>query len=431
LTKEFRMRTTFFAASLLVAVAGCTVPTSEGSEDLAENAEAVTGGTTYFMKLPLMSGDTGNCMNVAGASTSAGANIQEWDCNGASNEKFTAVDISSWGSAYAGYFELKNTNSGLCVEIYGAVNANGTNIDQWGCKTSTSGSRDNQAWKFESINGYYRIRSKLNTGDGAARCVDVQGGTSATANGTNIALWSCGTGGNQTWNPASTSGGGTSGIAGVISQSTFDSWFPNKVSLYTYSGFTSMNSKYSDIANQSDTTLRKREVAAMLANFAHETGDFVYARETCWDGVDSDGQCKNWGYYCSGCGASCPNKKYYGRGWTQLSWPCNYQAAGNALGYDLFNNPDWVATNANISAQSAAWYWRTQPGPGGYGNNSHDAMNASSGSGGFGETIKHTNGSLECPSLGGTNTAQRDARISRYKTYCDRLGVSYGNNLSC
>ena len=58
-------------------------------------------------------------------------------------------------------------------------------------------------------------------------------------------------------------------------------------------------------------------------------------------------------------------------------------------------------------------------------------MLASGGSGGFGATIAHINGSLECPSLGGGNTSARDERIKRYKQFCDLLGVTYGNNLTC
>jgi hypothetical protein len=55
----------------------------------------------------------------------------------------------------------------------------------------------------------------------------------------------------------------------------------------------------------------------------------------------------------------------------------------------------------------------------------------SNGSGGFGSTIGHINGSVECPSLGGGNTAARDNRVNYYKYVCDQLGVSYGNNISC
>jgi chitinase len=101
------------------------------------------------------------------------------------------------------------------------------------------------------------------------------------------------------------------------------------------------------------------------------------------------------------------------------------------LGYgdSLLNNPYQVASDANISAQTAAWYWATQYGPGGYGANCHQAISDSNGGGGFGATIWHVNGSLEC---NGNNTAQMWDRINRYHLYCDRLGCNgYGNNESC
>ncbi len=356
------MRKTLAAASLVVVLGGCTMPIQNDSDVAEETSEALSGGSVYFFKLPLL---TNKCLDVQGGSTSDGAKIEEWTCNGGGAQKFQAVSLGS------GYWQFKNTNSGKCLDVKGAATSDGTVVQQYSCKSS---SWDNQAWTEESVNGYKRYRGKQ-----SGKCLDVTGANSA--DGTQIETWSCSTSGAQTWNPVSTSGGGTSGIAGVISQSQFDSWFPNKASLYTYSGLTSMNNKYSDIANQSDTTLRKREVAAILANFAHETG---------------------------------------------------YYAAGNALGYDLLHNPGWVASNASISAQTAAWYWRTQKGPGGYGNNCHDAMNASGGSGGFGATIWHINGSLECGKPSGSiGNQQMLDRVNRYKTYCDRLGVSYGNNLTC
>src|SRR5262249_46467279 len=123
--------------------------------------------------------------------------------------------------------QLKNTNSGLCIDIQGGANANMSNIDQWTCKTSNY---DNQAWKFVSYNGYYQIRSKCGPnsstcyGDGIQRCIDVTGGDTFTANGTNIELYQCGssttTKGNQTFNPmatsSSTGGGGTGQVGSTI-----------------------------------------------------------------------------------------------------------------------------------------------------------------------------------------------------------------------
>ncbi|HEX9294289.1 MAG TPA: glycoside hydrolase family 19 protein [Polyangiaceae bacterium] len=216
-----------------------------------------------------------------------------------------------------------------------------------------------------------------------------------------------------------------SGIAGIVSEDQFRNWFPGRNTFYTYQGLTSINDKYPTFANSTDMTIRKREAAAFLANMALETGNLVYVVE------------QNTGNYCVYCDNTqpygCPagQCQYYGRGPIQLSWNFNYNAAGQALGYDLLNNPNLVASNANVAWQTAAWYWNTQQGPGGDGGNCHNAMLNSNSTGGFGETIKHINGTVECPSLNGGNTGSRDSRITNYKFFCDQLGVSYGNNTSC
>jgi beta-glucanase (GH16 family) len=217
--------------------------------------------------------------------------------------------------------------------------------------------------------------------------------------------------------------GGAAGIAGVVSQAQFNAWFPKRNAFYTYAGLVSINDKYPDFADAGDMNVRKREVAALLANVSHETGDLVYVAEA------------NTANYCAYCDPSksygCPAHRcsYYGRGPLQLSWNYNYKTAGDALGYNLLGNPGLVQSNANVSWQTAAWFWNTQTGAGSI--TPHNAMLQSNGSSGFGFTIKAINGALECPSRGGSNTGQRDARIKRYKLFCDQLGVSYGNNLSC
>src|SRR6266542_2731887 len=352
-------KTAWMLASGCAVLAGCTVPAQE-SEDVGQTLEGVTNGTTYEIKAPNL---LNKCADVSSNSSADGANVQLWGCNGSTAQKWVAMDQGS------GWFCLQHSGTNECMNR--DTNANnssgGGNVQQWSCQWC-GGSIEYQ-WQFQSINGYQQI---VNRRDG--KCLDVS--ASGTADGTNIQTWSCNGTNAQTWNPVS-GGGGAGGIQGVISESQFNSWFPSRAALYTYWGFVSMNNKYSYIANQTDMNLRKREVAAMLANFAHETGDFVYTEEinpTC--GCD-------WSQPY-GCPAGSCN--YYGRGWTQLTWNFNYYNCGGALGYDLLNNPGWVSSNSDISAQTAAWYWATQAGPGGYGGNSHDAISASDGGGGFGET---------------------------------------------
>src|SRR5690242_7472860 len=42
----------------------------------------------------------------------------------------------------------------------------------------------------------------------------------------------------------------------------------------------------------------------------------------------------------------------------QLSHPCNYYDAGEALGLDLLNNPDLVSQSDKIAAATAIWYYK-------------------------------------------------------------------------
>ena len=117
-------------------------------------------------------------------------------------------------------------------------------------------------------------------------------------------------------------------------------------------------------------------------------------------------------------------------GAVQLSWNNNYKSCGDAIGVDLLNNPNLAADDPTIAMKTGVWYWMNGMGPGGYGANSHEAILASDGSGGFGATIYHINGGIEC-NHGCVAGSQCDIRVQRYKAICDYLGVSYGNGLTC
>lgn len=54
--------------------------------------------------------------------------------------------------------------------------------------------------------------------------------------------------------------------------------------------------------------------------------------------------------------------KYYGRGFIQLTGRDNYRMASEALGLDLINRPN-LASNPEIAAKIAVWYWNTRVKP--------------------------------------------------------------------
>lgn len=227
------------------------------------------------------------------------------------------------------------------------------------------------------------------------------------------------------WEPTAScpSGGGSSssssvggnGFSAVVSEAQFNQMFPNRNTFYTYAGLVNAAATFPAFANTGDLTTRKREAAAALANFSHETGGLYYINEIAQ------------GTYCSGtatpCGVCAAGKKYHGRGPIQLSWNYNYCAAGQALGLNLWANPDQVSQNPTTAWRTALWFWMTQSGAG-YRPAHQSMVNGQ----GFGETIRTINGSLEC---NGGNPGQVQSRVNTYLDFIQILGATPGSNLDC
>ncbi|KAL0013188.1 hypothetical protein SO802_000257 [Lithocarpus litseifolius] len=207
---------------------------------------------------------------------------------------------------------------------------------------------------------------------------------------------------------------------------------------YTYNAFVDAAKSFNGFGTTGDITIRKRELAAFLGQTSHETtGGWA----TAPDGANAWGYCfiteTNKQAYCNPskewpCG---PGKQYYGRGPIQLTHNYNYGPAGKAIGVDLLNNPDLVATNPTISFKTAIWFWMT---PQGSKPSSHDVIigkwklsAADTTAGrvpGYGVITNIINGGLECGHGPDSRVADR---IGFYKRYSDILGVSYGANLDC
>ena len=219
---------------------------------------------------------------------------------------------------------------------------------------------------------------------------------------------------NGTVNPQPSGG---SGFAGIVSRETFEAMFPNRNGFYSYDGLVAATQKYPSFCNEGSDEECKREVTSFLANIAHESGFLQYITEL---------NTAVWGSYCDPSNYPCaPGKTYHGRGPIQLSWNYNYANCGAALGIDLLNNPDLVSTDSAIAFMTALWFWMTPQSPK---PSCHDAIRSS----GFGMTIFIINGGLECganASSQGREQAQKRAEF--YLDFCQRLGVSPGENLSC
>jgi hypothetical protein len=124
------------------------------------------------------------CLDVAGATSSAGAAIDQWNCNGQTNQQFQFLpasggngelraensgdDVAVAGGATTagspdmvqqvpngsasgmwqpiaqsdGSFEFRNLNSGLCLDVTSASSTAGQQLDQWPCKNAPGTNQD-------------------------------------------------------------------------------------------------------------------------------------------------------------------------------------------------------------------------------------------------------------------------------------------------
>ena len=132
----------------------------------------------------LVSKNSGKCLDVDGESTASGAGLQQWDCWGGPNQKWTFSPLGK--SAY----EIISVNSGLSLGIKGgpAATQNGIALQQqvW------NGGTNQQFQMQKQSDGYYQI-VPVSSG----LCLDVSG--QATADGARVQQYSCWGGANQHW----------------------------------------------------------------------------------------------------------------------------------------------------------------------------------------------------------------------------------------
>jgi len=119
------------------------------------------------------------CMGVDHASTDPGANLKQFTCDGAANQRWeklnAGVDKDYW----------RNKKSKLCIGVDDGSTDSGANIRQFRCDT-----RDNQVWTYDNDSGSLK---NLNSG----LCIGVDG--ASTADGAQLKQFECDGRDNQGW----------------------------------------------------------------------------------------------------------------------------------------------------------------------------------------------------------------------------------------
>ena len=116
---------------------------------------------------------SGRCVDVPNASTTNGTQVQIWDCNGQTQQRFT----------YTASKQLQ-VYGNKCLDASGRGTANGTAAIIWDCNGQT-----NQQWNVNANGTITGVQSGL--------CLDAA--ALGTTNGTKVQLWSCTGATNQQW----------------------------------------------------------------------------------------------------------------------------------------------------------------------------------------------------------------------------------------
>ena len=116
------------------------------------------------------------CLDVPGSSTTAGTQLQIWDCHGLANQQ--------WVRTSAGELTVYTGGSVRCLGT-----ANGGTGAGTAAVIANCGGGDNQKWNVNANGTVTNAQSGL--------CLDVNG--AATANGTGVLVWTCNGQPNQQW----------------------------------------------------------------------------------------------------------------------------------------------------------------------------------------------------------------------------------------
>ncbi|TDT29266.1 glucose/arabinose dehydrogenase [Streptomyces sp. BK208] len=141
--------------------------------DVDEFSFATSGGTPG-QRSGAVKGVNGKCLDVDGAQTADGTEIQLWTCNNTSAQ--------TWTTTGTGTGALKAL--GKCLDVSGGATADGTRIQLWTCNNTAA-----QTWTPQPDGTLRNPRS--------GKCLDASGGT--WNDGTPVHLWTCHTGPNQKW----------------------------------------------------------------------------------------------------------------------------------------------------------------------------------------------------------------------------------------
>ncbi|MEO0469750.1 MAG: RICIN domain-containing protein [Bacteroidota bacterium] len=134
----------------------------------------------------------GRVLDVAGVSTANGANVQVWSNFSSDNQQWELVQVSNSNPPppSQAYYNILARHSGKGLDVAGASTSSGANVEQYAI---SNGGGDNQRWRFEDAgNGNVYIKAKHSD-------MCLAAASNQQADGVNVVQNSCNGADNQTW----------------------------------------------------------------------------------------------------------------------------------------------------------------------------------------------------------------------------------------
>ncbi|MGW2563609.1 RICIN domain-containing protein [Streptomyces sp. NPDC001514] len=151
----------------------------------AMRSEAVSRAAMPHTVVQLTSANSGKCLDVEGAKTTNGIDVQQYTCNSTSAQKWNAV------AKAGGSFELRSVLSGKCLEVERQGTKSGAVVQQWTC-----GEGEHQRWQMMLVDPVRKLY-ELQPMHADGMCLDVPG--AKTDNGVNTQLYTCNRTAAQLW----------------------------------------------------------------------------------------------------------------------------------------------------------------------------------------------------------------------------------------
>jgi glycosyl hydrolase family 59/ricin-type beta-trefoil lectin protein/glycosyl hydrolase family 59 (putative galactocerebrosidase) len=150
------------------------IGTSQGETAQFDNLSIVAvAGPPPPVSGPLVSAQSGRCLDVPNVSMVNGTQLEIWDCNGGFNQQWTQLSTGAL-----------RVYTNKCLDVIGHATAPGSKVAIWDCNGGS-----NQQWRVNADGTIVGAESGL--------CLDVVG--QGTANGTLLDIFTCNGGANQRW----------------------------------------------------------------------------------------------------------------------------------------------------------------------------------------------------------------------------------------